>query len=74
MSESVQRGGIAAGQMTLVFAAGVEWTAGHVTDVTVWCSVAGLALTVFTSIPKIIESCRVLAAVARSACRRVRPR
>lgn len=75
MSESVQRGGIAAGQSVIVFSVATEWMASHsITDVTVWCSIVGLGLTAFTSIPRIVDSCRVLAALSRSLCRKVRPR
>lgn len=70
MSESVQRGGVAAGSGFLVFSVATEFLAGHVTDITAACSIVGLAVTVFTSIPKILESCRVLAALARDARRK----
>jgi hypothetical protein len=66
MTETFHRSGIAAGNGIVAVSVITEWFASHsLQDITVWCAVGGLLLNAFTSIPKIVESCRVLVGLVR---------
>lgn len=67
MTETFHRSGIAAGNGIVAVSVITEWFASHaIQDVTVWCAIIGLLLNAFTSIPKIVESSRVLTSLLRS--------